>query len=144
MTVQHTRSVARPVAGSRLPVTRSVLRLSVNTAPPRLVSSAEGPSRRDVLQRWEELEWWSCAYCDASFSEMVVAEVDHIRPVAKGGCDDWENLNPSCQQCNRAKSDLDMSDWLTVCAAQKQAERDVSDTQRDFTGSPHTRARHHK
>ncbi|MEU0860655.1 HNH endonuclease signature motif containing protein [Streptomyces griseofuscus] len=71
------------------------------------------PSRRDVLRRWEELEDWSCAYCDASFGPMVVAEVDHIRPIAKGGVHEWGNLAPACSICNGAKSDHDVDNWLS-------------------------------
>ncbi|WP_079030511.1 HNH endonuclease signature motif containing protein [Streptomyces ambofaciens] len=70
------------------------------------------PSRRDVLRRWEESEEWSCAYCDAAFTQMVVAEVDHIRPLAKGGVHDWANLAPACAACNRAKADTDVVSWL--------------------------------
>ncbi|MFF1684463.1 MULTISPECIES: HNH endonuclease [unclassified Streptomyces] len=76
------------------------------------------PSRRDVLRRWEELEWWSCAYCDSGFSEMVVLEVDHVRPLAKGGRHEWANLVPSCASCNRAKSDTDVTAWLDETAGE--------------------------
>lgn len=82
-----------------------------------------GPSRRDVLRRWEELEWWSCVYCDRPFGQMVVAEVDHMTPLAKGGRHEWPNLAPACAGCNRAKSDLDMSDWLCLMAGQIDTER---------------------
>ncbi|MER5501330.1 HNH endonuclease [Streptomyces sp. NPDC002561] len=71
-----------------------------------------GPSRRDVLRRWEELEWWSCAYCDAPFGQMVVAEVDHVRPLAKGGIHAWHNLTPACRTCNQSKGDMDVEVWL--------------------------------
>ncbi|WP_079134542.1 HNH endonuclease signature motif containing protein [Streptomyces sp. EN16] len=87
-------------------------------------------SRRDVLRRWEELEWWACVYCDAPFGPMVVAEVDHITPLARGGLHEWVNLAPACAGCNRAKSDLDMSDWLGVLAGQLDTEREVTVTQR--------------
>ncbi|MEU1037647.1 HNH endonuclease signature motif containing protein [Streptomyces sp. NPDC005907] len=71
-----------------------------------------GPSRRDVLRRWEEEDVWSCAYCDSAFGEMVVAEVDHVRPVAKGGVHEYSNLAPACASCNGLKSDRDIGDWL--------------------------------
>jgi hypothetical protein len=35
------------------------------------------------------------------------------------------NLTPACRECNRAKSDLDMSDWLAIIAGQLDAERDL-------------------
>ncbi|MEV7425204.1 HNH endonuclease signature motif containing protein [Streptomyces sp. NPDC091212] len=89
----------------------------------RPLDPPHGPSRRDVLRRWEELEWWSCTYCDAPFGGMVVAEVDHIRPLAKGGLHIWVNLAPSCRDCNRSKGDRDMTDWLVVLAGQLDTER---------------------
>lgn len=110
--------VNRVAAGGRPGATRSVLR-PVRIMPPlRALVAPEGPSHRDVLRRWEELEWWSCAYCGADFGPKVVAEVDHIRPIAKGGLHEWPNLAPACRECNRAKSDRDMSDWLHICAGQ--------------------------
>ncbi|WP_425837450.1 HNH endonuclease [Streptomyces fractus] len=71
------------------------------------------PSRRDVLRRWEELDVWACDYCDARFGQTVVAEVDHVRPLAKGGAHDWSNLAPSCASCNRLKADKDLDAWLS-------------------------------
>ncbi|MFE5093269.1 HNH endonuclease [Streptomyces sp. NPDC056638] len=91
----------------------------------RRAEPESGPSRRDVLRRWEELEWWACAYCDASFGPMVVAEVDHITPVAKGGVHEWSNLAPTCSECNRAKSDMDMPEWIRLTAGQVDTEGDL-------------------
>lgn len=99
--------------------------------PLRVPAPPYGPSLFEVWRRWEELEWWSCAYCDAAFGEKVVAEVDHIRPLASGGLHNWENLAPSCRDCNRSKCDLDMADWLAVSAGQTDTECDLLVTQRD-------------
>lgn len=82
------------------------------TPPLRPLEPPAGPSRRDILRRWEEAEEWSCAYCDSAFTQMVVAEVDHVRPLAKGGVHQWFNLAPSCGPCNRAKADTDVVHWL--------------------------------
>ncbi|MFF3312517.1 HNH endonuclease [Streptomyces sp. NPDC002952] len=71
-----------------------------------------GPSRRDTLRRWEDADVWSCAYCDSAFGQMVVAEVDHIHPLAKGGRHEAHNLAPACALCNRIKGDTDISTWL--------------------------------
>ncbi|MEU1200164.1 HNH endonuclease signature motif containing protein [Streptomyces sp. NPDC005813] len=71
-----------------------------------------GPSRRDVLRRWEAEDCWSCDYCDASFGQMVVAEVDHIRPLAEGGLHEWFNLASACDVCNRSKGAQDVGEWL--------------------------------
>ncbi|WP_280888219.1 HNH endonuclease signature motif containing protein [Streptomyces sp. LBL] len=74
------------------------------------------PSRRDCLRRWEETEEWSCAYCDSAFGEKVVPEVDHVRPLARGGLHEWSNLAPACARCNRLKSDRDVAEWLSETA----------------------------
>ena len=43
-----------------------------------------------------------CAYCgkEISFKEM---HIDHITPKILRGTDDFENLNPSCKECNNYK-----------------------------------------
>jgi hypothetical protein len=61
---------------------------------------------------------------------MVVAEVDHITPVAKGGVHEWGNLAPACAGCNREKSDLDMSEWLPLVAGQLDTDGDMPVTER--------------
>lgn len=71
-----------------------------------------------VLTLWEELEWWSCTYCDRPFGPKVVCQVDHITPLAKGGLHTLSNLAPSCEECNRAKSDLDIEVWIAILAGQ--------------------------
>lgn len=109
-------TVTRTVAGSRPFAVRSVDR-PIRTVPSlRPVEPPVFPSRRDVLRRWEELDDWSCAYCDSPFGPMVVAEVDHIRPLAKGGVHEWFNLAPACALCNRVKGDRDPLSWLSEIA----------------------------
>jgi hypothetical protein len=48
-----------------------------------------------------------CVYC-CSPSETE----DHVIPWALGGEDSWRNLVPSCEECNRRKSDLMLHEWL--------------------------------
>ncbi|MGW2515029.1 HNH endonuclease [Streptomyces scopuliridis] len=107
------------------------------TPPLRAPEPPDGPSHSDVLRRWEELEWRSCAYCDASFGGKVVAEVDHIAPLAKGGSHEWVNLAPACRECNCLKSDRDWADWCAVLAGQMDTERALPVTYR----SQHARTR---
>jgi 5-methylcytosine-specific restriction endonuclease McrA len=44
---------------------------------------------------------------------MVVAEVDHVHPLARGGVHEWFNLAPACAWCNRLKADRDVVDFLS-------------------------------
>lgn len=46
-----------------------------------------------------------CVVCGASAGDGVVLEVDHIKPVAKGGTDETKNLQTLCFDCNRGKAD---------------------------------------
>lgn len=45
---------------------------------------------------------FTCRYCGRS-APAVVLHVEHVRPVAKGGTDDMENLVTSCADCNGGK-----------------------------------------
>ncbi|MFB7823829.1 HNH endonuclease [Streptomyces hydrogenans] len=91
--------------------------------PPRRSDLPEPLTRAAVLRRWEELDWWSCAYCDSPFGQTVVAEVDHIRPLAKGGQHVWENLAPACRDCNHGKADGDVGTWIDELSGQEHTER---------------------
>lgn len=46
-----------------------------------------------------------CAYCGQS-PPVVILEVDHIEPKAKGGADDINNYITACFDCNRGKRDI--------------------------------------
>ncbi|MFB7114088.1 HNH endonuclease signature motif containing protein [Streptomyces sp. NPDC056291] len=98
----------------------------------RPVEPPAGPTRRDVLRLWEELEWWSCVYCDIPFGQMVAAEIDHVRPLAYGGVHEWPNLAPACGDCNRSKSDRDVGEWLASSTGQSLTDRASSATQRNI------------
>lgn len=50
-----------------------------------------------------------CQYCGAH-PPAVILEVDHIKPVARGGSNEIDNLITSCFDCNRGKSDGELSD----------------------------------
>lgn len=43
-----------------------------------------------------------CAYCGKKIT-IKDMQVDHIKPIAGGGTDDLNNLNPSCRLCNHYK-----------------------------------------
>jgi hypothetical protein len=48
-----------------------------------------------------------CAYCGTPASQ-----VDHIRPLARGGADTADNLAPACGQCNRSKGARLLIEWI--------------------------------
>jgi 5-methylcytosine-specific restriction endonuclease McrA len=48
-----------------------------------------------------------CAYCG-----KPTTEIDHIRPVARGGSGEWMNLTPSCRSCNASKNDTPLLHFL--------------------------------
>lgn len=60
--------------------------------------------RFEVFKR----DGFTCAYC-GSTPPNVNLEVDHIRPVSKGGGNDIDNLITSCFDCNRGKSNVELT-----------------------------------
>lgn len=57
--------------------------------------------RYDVLKR----DHFRCTICGASAKEGAILEVDHIKPVSKGGKTEFNNLRTLCKSCNRGKRD---------------------------------------
>ena len=55
-------------------------------------------------------------------SPDVILEVDHIKPVAKGGDNSMLNLITSCKDCNRGKRDKELSDDTAVKKQQVQLQ----------------------
>jgi 5-methylcytosine-specific restriction protein A len=49
-----------------------------------------------------------CAHCLHKGRTTVAAEVDHIKPLDKGGTDDAYNLQGLCKPCHEAKTTKDM------------------------------------
>ncbi len=76
-----------------------------------LAGPADGPARNTIplRDRWTVLKRdnYRCSKCGASPStdHSVELEVDHIRPVARGGANDVENLQTLCRNCNQGKKD---------------------------------------
>lgn len=56
--------------------------------------------RYQILQR----DGFRCVLCGCT-SDHTMLEVDHIRPISKGGRTVPENLRTLCRNCNRGKSD---------------------------------------
>lgn len=61
-------------------------------------------TRFNVFKR----DGFSCAYCGRT-PPVVTLEVDHIIPVSKKGTNTIDNLVTSCFDCNRGKSDIELT-----------------------------------
>ena len=62
---------------------------------------------------------FTCQYCGKSAPDVVL-ELDHIKPVAKGGRNELLNLVASCVDCNRGKGARELDDSSVVTKQQKQ------------------------
>lgn len=65
--------------------------------------------RFEVFKR----DGFTCQYCGRSAPDVIL-EVDHIKPVAKGGQNEIINLITSCRDCNSGKRDRLLSDDSVV------------------------------
>lgn len=78
-------------------------------------------TRFEVLKR----DRFTCQYCGRSAPDVLL-EIDHIKPVAKGGDNSIMNLITSCRDCNRGKRDKVLSDDTAVKKQKKQLD-DLAD-----------------
>lgn len=62
--------------------------------------------REYVLEKWGR----KCAYCDV---KDVPLEIEHIIPRSKGGSNRPSNLTLSCVDCNQAKGNQNIRDYLS-------------------------------
>lgn len=62
---------------------------------------------------------FTCQYC-GRMAPDVVLEVDHIKPVSKGGKNELLNLVTSCKECNLGKSNVELSDDTAVKKQERQ------------------------
>ena len=68
---------------------------------------------------------FTCQYCGASAPDVIL-QVDHIKPVSKGGTNDILNLVTSCRECNSGKSNRELSDDSAI-KVQKQRLDDMQE-----------------
>lgn len=64
---------------------------------------------------------FKCQYCGKSAPDVIL-EVDHIVPVSKGGDNDSSNLITSCRDCNRGKTNIELSDDSALAKQKQQLE----------------------
>ena len=56
---------------------------------------------------------FQCQYCGKNAPDVIL-EVDHIKPVSKGGKNELMNLITSCRDCNRGKGKTVLGDNIEV------------------------------
>lgn len=56
-----------------------------------------------------ERDGFKCLYCGQNSNDGAILEVDHFRPVTRGGTNEFTNLVTACKECNRGKRD----GWIT-------------------------------
>jgi len=64
---------------------------------------------------------FTCQYCGAKAPDTIL-EIDHIKPIAKGGDNSLTNLITSCFECNRGKGKRELKDNSVVEKQRKQIE----------------------
>ena len=72
-------------------------------------------TRFEVFKR----DGFTCQYC-GKMAPDIVLEVDHIKPVSKGGTNDFINLITSCRDCNRGKGKRKLSNKDVIKKQQEQ------------------------
>lgn len=80
--------------------------------------------RFEVLKR----DRFTCQYCGRQAPDVVL-NVDHIKPVSKGGTNDITNLVTSCFDCNQGKKDRELSDDSAV--RRQKAQLDMLQERRE-------------
>lgn len=74
-----------------------------NNRRARGASNAHHPySRAEIFARWGG----NCCYCDNTATDL-----DHVKPIARGGADAEPNLVPACTPCNSSKGAKSLADW---------------------------------
>ncbi len=73
----------------------------------QVILQARGRSRRQVSVRFQRdvfaRDGKCCRYCGYKHHDVGRFVIDHVKPVALGGCDELSNLVVACARCNRAK-----------------------------------------
>lgn len=80
--------------------------------------------RFEVLKR----DKFTCQYCGRQAPDVVL-NIDHIKPVSKGGKNELTNLITSCFDCNSGKSDRELSDDSAV--KKQKAQLDMLQERRE-------------
>ncbi len=95
-----------------VPMTEETVIELINILQSKLSVNAFAKEQRALMTsklrlQIKERDNYTCKMCgNSTFSEPnLLLEIDHILPVAKGGCTTEDNLQTLCWKCNRSKSD---------------------------------------
>ena len=93
-----------------VPMTEDVIVELIKKLQSKLTISAFAKEQRALMtgklrQHIKERDDFTCKSCgNSTYQEPnLLLEIDHIIPVAKGGCTVEENLQTLCWKCNRQK-----------------------------------------
>jgi hypothetical protein len=114
----------------------------------------------DVVAALEQLFRGKCAYCESSYAQTQPADIEHFRPkgavmIERPGerphrrkpgyywlAAEWDNLLPSCIDCNRARTqDFPDDDLRLVRGKENRFPRPARRPPRVSGGRPDPRAR---
>ena len=94
-----------------VPMTEETIAELINVLESKLTASAFAKEQRALMTKKlrefiKNRDNFTCCNCKNSthVEPNLLLEIDHIIPVAKGGCTVKENLQTLCWKCNRAKS----------------------------------------
>lgn len=72
---------------------------------------------RRKAQELKQSQWWKnrrainrCYYCEQPFAAKELT-MDHIVPLARGGCSTKSNVVPCCKSCNSQKKYMLPVEW---------------------------------
>jgi uncharacterized protein (TIGR02646 family) len=103
---------------------------------------------RDVVAALEQLFRGKCAYCESSYAPVAPADIEHFRPKGAVAIEDatgkvtrckpgyywlaadWDNLLPSCIDCNRARTHRFPGDDMTESRGKENQFPLMSETKR--------------
>ena len=95
-----------------VPMTEETIVELIKALESKLTAAAFAKEQRSLMTRKlrnfiKERDNFTCCTCQNSthVEPNLLLEIDHIIPVAKGGCTTEDNLQTLCWKCNRAKSD---------------------------------------
>ena len=93
-----------------VPMTEETIISLIQALENKLTMSTFSKEQRSLMtaklrQTIKERDNFTCKYCGNSIYKEpnLLLEIDHIIPVAKGGCTEEKNLQTLCWKCNRSK-----------------------------------------